>query len=311
MQKIVIHVGYQRTATSWLQRKALPVWGKTRFLNLWTKPYYYLVHDMIGQHAFRPSLHTATIQKLYDLANTPGDKPLILSFECFVGLGSYGSMNAREIAQRIRLLFNDFDVSILICIRNQRTAIESFYRHFVNIGSTMTAEEALTRQDLLAPAIDPYFFCYHHSIMDYANAFGAGNVHVLLFENIVEGRPENLSELATITGIPAAAIHDIPGMPINASVSYGRVKLLRFVNRFSASPHTYRSMIPETLLPRGTVRRFLQRHPGSGMQSRRTFTEEVLAKHPEFVDAYKESNEILLQQYPNLPLRERGYPLNE
>jgi len=234
-----VHVGYHRTATSWLQKNvfANPAAG---FGWVGKKQPDHPVRQVISLpwSEFDAGVLRERFDALTDPIRAEGHVPVV-SFERLSGHAASGGYDSAQIAERLRAVFPE--ARVLIVMREQRSAILSNYRMYVKAGGAATLRDFLlpaTTPNRRVPTFDFRFFEYHRLLERYRGLFGADNVLGLLYEQFVA---EPRSYVAAITGFagrpPAGALLDALPYDQSQHGSPGAAELraLRFLNHFIRS----------------------------------------------------------------------------
>ena len=229
-----VHVGYHRTATTWLQDRFFPLLGDRIALfglgTLWPalmapSP---LVFDR--RHCRR---------RFAALQLGQAGRLCVFSAERLSGNPYSGGYDAAEIAGRIKAAFGD--ARILIVVREQVSMLVSVYKRHVSVGGAWTLDECLTpRPELRFPRFRLSNYRYHHLVEHYVRLFGDRRVLVLPYELLLRDRDLFLGRVTEHMGLSGdftvpAGIGD---QRENASPSDFYVRLLRRVNLLSGATWT-------------------------------------------------------------------------
>jgi len=191
--KLLIHIGYPKTASSWLQKGIFQ--DKTAgFLAPWRSPSGEAIAQFVIPNAFRfsaesvrkvlePGLQEAARQNLVP----------VLSHEHLACNQIRGRYHGKEAADRLYATFPE--ARILVFIREQKSMILSSYRQYIRGGNGETA----TIQQFIGaetkPAFEPTcrldYLEYDLLIAYYQNLFGSENLLVLPFE-LIKIQPEDV-----------------------------------------------------------------------------------------------------------------------
>ncbi|ELS00033.1 sulfotransferase domain-containing protein [Gloeocapsa sp. PCC 73106] len=182
--KLLIHIGYPKTASSWLQKsifnnKDLGVvapWGQGKQA-VEAINYFYYPDDLNFTVAdtychFLPGIEQANLQNLVP----------ILSHEYLsvrIGAISYPKLVADRLAQVFP------EAKILLFIREQKKIILSTYQEYIKNQGVQTLEQALDENnytDGKLPAVRPSLYKYDVLISYYQQLFGKDQVLVIPFE---------------------------------------------------------------------------------------------------------------------------------
>lgn len=192
MKQPVIHIGYHKTATTWLQwhlwrRKDLGLY-RVKYL-----PKFHGIHPL----QFDAAAYRAAYREAFK--EVPDDAIAVVSNERMSGHPHSGGFDSRDIADRLKAVFPN--AKILIGIREQESAILSSYFQYVKKGGYCSLKGYLNpRADGHIPLFDLNHFRYDALIAHYQALFGEGNVKVTLFEAFKEQPMEYIAELAEFGG---------------------------------------------------------------------------------------------------------------
>lgn len=204
-EPVLIHIGYHRTASSWLQhcyfgdaRTGLHWLGKAEE----DHPTRQLIRMRWSQ--FDPQVLRAEFEPLLQGARAKGLIPVV-SFERLSGHACSGGYDSEQIAQRLAQVFPEGRV--LIVIREQRAAILSNYKRYIKAGGPGTLREFLlppTTKNARVPFFDFRHFEYHHLLGAYRALFGPDRVLTLAYEQFVREPAAFVSQIGEFVGRPVA-----------------------------------------------------------------------------------------------------------
>jgi hypothetical protein len=218
--RVVLHVGLQKTASTYLQRQVFPA---ARGLTFVSRPHTQDGHAFnLLQYAdgslYDPSVLETEFQRLRERSR---GGPLLVSDELFSGFPFYAYLNRTTIAERLAAAVPD--AHVVLFLRNQRDLIWSLYNQYTKLGwytnqldagflhapgSGMTLEqwfEGDRRGDATQRFIsNRSIFSIEHfrfsALLDlYERLFA--HVHVFLFEDFVADNASVLARLSEIVGV--------------------------------------------------------------------------------------------------------------
>ncbi len=178
--KLLIHIGYHKTGTSWLQTHLFP----NAALGFGQVDRDLLRNSVIGKRPleFCASECAAALAPEIEQQQRQGLCP-VLSHEALSGNIHAGGYQSKEIADRLQTMFSS--AKILIVIREQRAMIQSCYQQYIKIGGQSTLKEYVLPPERWSSRI-PLFsldnFKYHLLIDYYHKLFGEANVCVIPYE---------------------------------------------------------------------------------------------------------------------------------
>ena len=170
---VFIHVGYPKTATTWLQTRVFPAHSGILYENA----------DRVFGDLPKTAAPEAQIRDEVDALRGGTELPVLFSFEALIGmfLPSPGEGNKRrnphEIAASLKRIIPD--ARILITIRDQADLVESTYLQYVFGGYSARPEKAMADQ-----VWNDAFLDYDKLVQTYEDLFGSQNVWVGAYEQL-------------------------------------------------------------------------------------------------------------------------------
>ena len=306
MRHSVIHIGANKTASTTLQRALFSTHSQIQYLG----------EDGVGYADYAPLVNSlANDDDLYYPANKcaelfqrhlseASDKTFLYSNEDVMT-----SHLPLICAKRLHSLVPDAE--ILLVIRNQHTAVPSFYanhgaflkpappsyfRRHVSVDDWISFQTMFDKYGALAS------FRYDQFLSIYEQLFGKDRVHVLLFEEFVSDRKSFIDKLSGILRIdPVEALNGL-------KASHERRRLtgrLLAYNKFRTSffwGTQFSKLLPFGNRLSNLVDGFLEK----GSPAKIAMSPEIKKTIHEL---YCEGNTKLAEKY-NLPLAQYGYPLS-
>ena len=232
MLRPLIHIGYPKTGTSWLQKRlfvdteigfTMPVERaqlRDHFVNIY--PF-----------DFDPQPIEAFYAQPVGQALAAGHVP-VFSEERFSGHHYSGGYDAKEIAERLISVFPNGRV--LIVIREQKAMIFSIYKHYVQKGGPSSFTDFVNPP---GPPRIPYFnfrhYAYDRLIAYYYQCFGKENVLVLPYEMLPVdqvGYVRRILEFAEVPHPELAAGRTYYMDRVNPSLNGVQMLAQRVMNRY-------------------------------------------------------------------------------
>jgi len=234
---ILIHIGYHKTGTNWLQRELFDD-QEAGYRWLGKRPAAHPIWALVSDRAleFDGARVRGSFTSRLAEAEEQGLLPVV-SLERLSGHPFSGGHDASQIAERLQAVFPEGRV--LAVIREQRSMIVSTYKQYVKAGGAVSLAQFLdppTRQNWRVPGFDFRHFEYEHLIRKYHQLYGGEHVLVLPYEHFArEGRGfvERIAEFAG-QPIPAEVLSRLPySKRYNESPSPLAVSALRRLNKLS------------------------------------------------------------------------------
>ena len=306
MQNTIVHLGYHKTATTWLQEQVFPH----------ASSHEYIPRKAVQDAFLAPSgMHFCPDRARRALSLKGRNRPVLLSEENLSGYIHNGGLHgflAPEMARRIKAVFPD--ARIVLFIRNQFDMCRATYAQYVSGGGTWGARRyfetvhhvrgALTRP-WKAPVFEFEHFEYDRLVAHYDGLFGREQVHVYPYEWL----RDRASLIARMEADLGLSLEDLPpeGSRSNRSLGAAGLTVMRGVNLFTRQSVVNKDRIVD--LPGGQA----LRHGAKWLVGRMPVVNRRPARlsarlRQRVAEHYPESNRRLLAMR-DLPLEELGYPL--
>jgi len=257
---ILLHVGYHKTATTWMQtRLFMPENGYRQLMD------HQEIHDLIvGPHGleFDAAPARALIEtRLADLK--PGEVPVISS-EILSGQPFSGARESDAFAARLKQIVPD--ARILVSIRAQLKILPSVYMQYLLRGGTMAPMQFFTEVPKVGyHRFNPVHFEYHRLLGLYQRLFGAANTFVLQQERLQSGAQVAAEELAAFSGNDLfTRLSSVAEKAHPPSYPEYAIPVLRRVNHFQKAPMNHNPVLTLGHDTRGAYRiagHILRRQP--------------------------------------------------
>lgn len=226
MPDTIVHIGFPKTATTFLQWNVFP--------NL--KGVHYVPYSKCSE-LFRPIIYSDPLDYSIDkliaqLDQTSGNT--LYSFEPLVGSPFYfKGIGRSNIPYTLKEMgFN----KVIITIRDQIKAIDSYYRQYVVQGGTLNFKNWLDI-DNKRPLPQKYFQMgyleYQKLVNLYAEVFGKQNVLLLTQELLKKDASVFIEKIGKFTNSSYQSSGN--KRKANESLSNLSITLLRFINHFTFS----------------------------------------------------------------------------
>lgn len=228
---LLIHVGYHKTATTWMQRQLFqPAHGYRQICG-----HEEVFAQVVKPHGLRfdPAPMADLIARMREEVQ-PGETAVISS-EILSGHPFQGGHESDVYAERLQRIAPE--ARILISIRNQMRILPSVYMQYVLRGGTMPPARFFEGTEELGYfGFTPEHFEYDLLVAHYQRLFGAANVHVLPQESLQSDRDGSMRRLAAFAGntrfaglVPAAL------KPVGESYPEHATPVLRRINHIQKS----------------------------------------------------------------------------
>lgn len=295
---IIIHIGFPKTATTWLQKKFYPNVENYEYYMPWVSNV-----EIIGVDPMDPT---------YNMRKWKEKNNIIISNENFLGIGRINGFIRIGLAHRLKEIFPD--AHIVIFIRNQIDLIASEYSWYVkNSGCTYSPRQFIHKR-----IRNPYntfsyklFHLNYDVIIDlYKNLFGEQKVHIFLYEEL-KSKPEAFVEKFSKQLNLKVNLRSINFLPINTRMRIGLFPIIRLINLFTKPKILYRHHILSLPflgyhIPR--IAEMLNKYSIFGPKpNAKTLLGDDLIE--ELYSFFKESNKALINKHNLSNIRNYNYPL--
>ena len=227
MRETILHVGYPKTATSWLQRSVF----NNQEIHLKTVSRGLIFKQLIYPNDLDYDKETAKqlIFSEMERIENDGDIP-ILSHENFVGFMASGGYYNFNLAKRLKDLF--VQAKVIMIIRNQPDMIYSGYLQYIRMGGKCSIKRFLNPpEDGEIPLFKCKYLEYHKLIELYYRLFGNENVLVLPYEFFLKTPEAYVKEIVHFINANPPATLEFNKIE-NKSMRGIGVSLKRFSNKF-------------------------------------------------------------------------------
>lgn len=234
MSEPLLHIGYPKTASSWLQAHLFSADGGSGLVAAATAAHVNRI--LVGPNALDFDASEARRHFAKRIRRVEGAGAVaVVSAERLSGAPHAGGYDSRDLAERLKAVFPE--ARVLIAIREQRRMICSLYRQYVRAGGTLPLRSYLEpprKGHHSMPSFQLDHLKYDRLIQLYVSLFGAGRVLVLPFELFAE-RPEEFVRRIVRFADPEAAEDAVARLPYdrreNAAFTWTYASLRRRLNR--------------------------------------------------------------------------------
>lgn len=298
MPEIIVHIGYHKTGTTYLQKKIYP--------NIQNLKYYDYLSENLFPGMSSKSSFDVDLDRINEKLNSLGHDRILYSQEGLVGPLFYNSgINAKEIADNLKKL----NVSkIIITLRNQVSLIDSIYRQYIQEGGVARFNHFIKGWRY---SFDLDHLNFYRLINYYSSLFGKENVLIILSEQIRENEAEVIRQLENFTnGTYIENNKNLNPRQSNISLSNLSIILLRFINHFTYSNHRPSCAILPNNFTTWKIRYALQRLIDPYLFSRISGRKLLINKKTiDFLSGHYRANNVKLQKEYDLDIARYGYPL--
>ena len=232
-QPVVVHIGFHKTATTWLQSEVFPHHaGLLPYLKgpVWDDPYLRCVVADSDRRFDPQRAREAYESGLERLGNPAPGAVVVLSAERLSGHAASGGYDTVRIARRLHETLPE--AKVLIVLRSQVDMIESEYRQLVGEGyrgrlSSLWLSDAWKRVQF-----DLEHYEYDTLVREYHRLFGPENVAVFTYELLIADRPRFLDRLAAFFGVAPFELDQVSAKEVHPGLPNRGIAMLRLLNHF-------------------------------------------------------------------------------
>lgn len=288
MYEVTFHIGFMKTATTWLQKTYFPSIQGVTYLGRDHVNNFFLKDDELS---YNPDVLKGYYQKEY-----PSGTRLILSSERILGSLNMGYRNGSFLKCNVDRIANVFpDARIILFIRNQENLISSSYIQYVRNGGNFPVHRYLF-------ANENSLFCFQylefHKTIEYLKR-KFKSVYVFVYEDFENNPWEFIQkfgkQLNFETHISKEQLHKRQ----NQSMRNGFLYLYRLLNFFYDGNGASKYQITNIPYLRYLKNRLYHRLDGHIFFNSPSNPERILGKkNIEYIrNYYAESNSILIKNH--------------
>ncbi|MCJ2180073.1 sulfotransferase [Novosphingobium album (ex Hu et al. 2023)] len=300
---LLIHPGFHKTATTWLQNE---LFTDARWFRMLMQPAD-VQKWIVGPHDF--AFDPEAARHAISLRRAEGPKAAIdvISNENLVANPFFGARESKAYVQRLHAIAPE--AKILLTVRRQSAAMRSLYQQYIKRGGSLAEAGFFDLNDTCEPGyygFDPICLRFDLLADEYARVFGPDSVLVLPQELLAKNPRAFLEAILKHCGVPGLAGDEMPSTNMGAGKSPpdGGTPLLRLANRLRPTP-LYPDA-PRSLTPLGNFLYRLAYHQRLFSTHYRTKLETVIRDR---LPADYASGNRRLQSYCPVDLTDLKYPM--
>jgi hypothetical protein len=242
-----IHVGYPKTATTYLQKHIF-----TQLIN-----HEFIDHPQFVQTGLFDLLwrseRAVNYEEIYSYYN---NRSFFISFEEILGPTFQGSIIMDEMPLRLKKALKS-DLKILITIRRQDSLIKSIYYQYIHLGGTLRLKNYLESNTYGHNRIELEAYNFLETYERYAEIFGKENITVIPYELLKADKSKfgKAIELFFENETLDFNYHKVE----NRSLGGAQLTVLRLLNHFLKTRISEKYIISPKLINQDMLRKKLQR----------------------------------------------------
>jgi hypothetical protein len=189
---IYLHIGLPKTGTTYLQRRIFPKLKDVNYVDIRHKDFLYFINPITRQPLSKLTRKEKAILKILINKKVKNKKNLI-SYEDFSGMWFKTNQTKNKKPSKIRTnnlneiksLFEDFDLKIIVALREQTDLINSLYKNYIYFGGTKDIHTFIKTHLIL----QKYLYC--DFIDELQKVFNLDeNLYVFLYEDLKKNKNE-------------------------------------------------------------------------------------------------------------------------
>src|SRR5580765_3007094 len=195
-QPVAVHIGYHKTATTWLQHDVFPRHPALRPYvagRVWNDPFLRCIVAEADGEFDAERAQVAYETGLLRLGSLEAADVVVVSAERLSGHAASGGYDTFRIAERLHATLPT--ARVLIVVRSQIDMIESEYRQLVGEGYPGRISSLWSSDGWKTPQFDLGQYEYDTLVREYQQQFGAANVAVFSYEGVLAERAAFLRRL--------------------------------------------------------------------------------------------------------------------
>lgn len=236
MESTILHIGYPKTATTWFQQVFYPSVPDIFFASR---------SDVFEKLVFLDTCAFKADEAKLWFRTESGNKRLVICDEILLGgldIGFGSGEFVQLMAERLHQVFPNPEV--VIFIRNQHTALESAYSHYIMCGGTYSVRRFFGIKPVYGKPFmgyhlfNPKLFEYDRVMKLYSSVFGESNLHVFLYEDFLDNPNHFIDTYCSQLRLQRPK--EINWGKLNVRPSGLMLQKQRFLNRFSYGNTPYK-----------------------------------------------------------------------
>lgn len=202
MNNLVFHIGYHKTATTWLQTGYFSEHPEITLVANFREPWHdeflsYLIQT--PEKIFSIPQCQNIFKKQMSSLNINAHNVLVTSAERLSGHPFSGGYDSYKLANRMHSCFPN--ARILIGIRNQMDIIFSVYKQLIQEGYLGTFEDLINSKQWKSVAFSLEMYKYELLIARYFELFSKKNVLILAYEDLLKNKIEYIKRISNFLNI--------------------------------------------------------------------------------------------------------------
>lgn len=293
--KVIIHPGFHKTATTYLQYQIFN--NSDYFHQLGYPPEISEIFEKPSEFKFSEEKAREAVQNIFGLSD---EKPNILSSETLCGNPFFGSREAKAMADRLYKTFPS--AKIFFTVRRQNESARSLYKQYIKMGGINKASVFFNRKS------PPEFHQFDWETLEYgtlveyyAQIFGDDNILVLPQEALKKNSSVFFEHMGQFMGLKID-LKDFSGAVASPSPSMLQLKAFKLSNLFIDHP-----LNPDLKFGPDIIGKFIRRVAGVLLPSKDKRPDAVDTIINQAIDDRFQDTNLLLQKYCPLDLKEYGY----
>ena len=257
-KKIFIHIGFHKTMTTWIQENYFNMHDQILYLGKLQNDYSKSIINIFRSIYYTSDTDFSSIEvrkdfnKILEKNNKNNFSIIGLSDEGISGGLDWFGQSSFTPAKRLKEIFYDYDVKIILGIREQFSMLRSIYTEYLKFGGTNSINRLLNEHNQNGKFLINKV-CYSGLINEYISLFGISNLHIYLYEDFslnTKNEIENLSNFLGISNVlkkrsyKSTFITGNKENKLNRSPSFVTLNILRFVNCFFFTPYNRSPILP-------------------------------------------------------------------
>lgn len=240
MDNPLIHIGYHKTGTTWLQSHLFvdghpvfhPVSATAMGPSTWAENLYVDENmDLLNAFDLNEKVIASKLSDLLQAKPLVNDKIAVVSHERLSGNPHSAAQDALSIATRIQNCFPK--ARIFISIREQASFILSSYLQYLSVGGTFGLQKYLLgNKDAKIPGFSPNHMKYDLLIARYQELFGEENVLVLPYELFERDKSQYFQFFREFLEVDFEVDDKLFDQRMNTATAHFLSYRLRFLNVF-------------------------------------------------------------------------------
>lgn len=242
MIQLFLHIGFHKTATTFLQRAVFPHFGGVNYIK------QEVIYPVLRRIMVQDPLVFDYQKAQCEILSHCKDGKNLISAEGLSGNPFLQYMNRLVILDKLKQMFPN--TKIIVGIRCQKDIIVSLYKQYVKVGGTKRISDFIHPKQIIGEPIQDFLdletFKYWPYLKRIEEYFGSNNIYIYVYEDLLRDKKEFIKGILNFLGVRDNPYLD--DKKYNVGFTNSELTVALFFNRFFRSSRNESSIFAR---PRG------------------------------------------------------------